>query len=204
MVFLSEWLALVAGQILRYAHERRLFILPTMVVEWLRRLNLTRILGSAEAQRRLQVLLNLHRDIDWSRIPYVQGHHFDNPRSAHYSPGRQHDASRPDRGNWVRLEIGTLRLDQPEFLRGGVGDAARGGGGGPPRGVRVVELDGEGRRVRRRGVSFRKGPGGGRDRRSAGGPASGEVIPTQPADVVMSGVERRRVSPRRGLRGAIR
>ena len=88
---------------MRYAHEGRSFILPTMVVEWLRRLNLTRILGSAEAQQQLQVILTLHGDIDWPRVPYAQGHHFDNPRSTHYSAGRQHDGGRPDRGNWVRL-----------------------------------------------------------------------------------------------------
>ena len=99
MVFLSEWLAIVAGRVLRYAHEGRLFILPTMVVEWLRRLNLTRILGSAEAQQRLQVLLTLDGDIDWPRVPYAQGHHFDNPPITHISPGRQHDGGRPDRGN---------------------------------------------------------------------------------------------------------
>ena len=76
MVFFSEWLAVVAGQFLRYAHEGRLFILLTVVVEWLRRLNLTHILGSAEAQRQLQVLLNLHGDMDWSRIPLRPGASF--------------------------------------------------------------------------------------------------------------------------------
>ena len=187
MVFLSEWLAIVAGRFLRYAHEARLFILPNMGVEWLRRLNLRPILGSPEAQLRLQVLLSLHGYIDWSRIPYTRGHHFDNPRSAHYSSGRQHDVGRPDRGNWVQLESGTLRLGQPEFMRGGEGDAAHGGGGGRPRGVGVVERGGEGQRVRPRGVGCGKGRDVGRDWRFAGGPASGEFILPQLADVVMSG-----------------
>lgn len=150
VVLLSEWLINVAGRLLRYAFNGRAHILPIMVVEWWRRLNLTHGLGSAEAQRRLQDLLDLLEAIHWPRLPYAQEHHFENTWSAHYSSGRQNGAGRPDRDNWVRLASGTLRLDQPEFLWEGEGDAERGGGGGRTGEVRVVERGGGVRRVRRR------------------------------------------------------
>ena len=186
MVFLSEWLAIIAKQFLWSASEGRVYILPTMVVEWLRRLNFTLVLGGAERQGRLQALLDLHETIDWPRVPYSQGHHFDNPRNVQHSPGRRHDAGRPDRGNWVRVAGDTPCLSQPEYLRGASSNAERGGEGGRRGEVRVAEHSGESRRVRRRGVGFGRGPGGDRERGSVDGPATRGVIPTRPADVVMT------------------
>ena len=118
MVFLSEWLAIVAKRFLWSTYDRRLYVLPTIVVEWLRRLDLRRMLGGAERHEHLQALLDLHEAIDWLRVPYNQGHHFDNPRSMHYSPGRRYDADRADRRNSVRIKAGSLALAQPEYLQG--------------------------------------------------------------------------------------
>ena len=79
MVFLSEWLAIIAKRFLWSAYEGRLYIFPTTVVEWLRRLDLSNVLGGAERQGRVPALLDLHETVDWPRVPYAQGHHIDNP-----------------------------------------------------------------------------------------------------------------------------
>ena len=87
MVFLSEWLAIVAKRFIWSTYDGRLYVLPTAVTEWLRCLDLARVLGSAVLQERLQALLDLHERVDWSRVPYNQGHHFDNPGVGNHSPG---------------------------------------------------------------------------------------------------------------------
>ena len=186
-VFSSEWLAIVAKQFLWSAYDGRLFVLPTMVVEWLRRLDLSRVLGSTALQGQLQSLLDLHEDIDWSLVPYSQGHHYDNPRGKHFSPGRRCDAGGPNSGNWVRTEAGTLRLSQPEYLRVG--------------GPRVADHSSDGRRVRRRGVGFGKIPSIGLGQGHGGGPAPGTVVGPIAVDVVGAGREGEAGPPLRGPDG---
>ena len=123
MVFLSEWLAIIAKRLIWSTYDGRLYVLLTAVTEWLRCLDLARVLGSAVLQERLQALLHLHERVDWYRVPYKQGHHFDNPRVKNHSPGRRFDASTPLTGNWVRIATGTLSVTQPELLLGQPGPA---------------------------------------------------------------------------------
>ena len=213
IVFLSEWLAIVAKRFLWTACDGRLYVVPHAVVEWLRRWDLTHVLGGAARQERVQGLLNLHAAIDWPRVPYTQGHHFDNPRARHYSPGRGYDAGNSRSGNWVRLEAGTFSLAQPEYLREAEAvDAGSGGAGGrirsredvtgqEPGGVRVRRRGNEPAggpcmvRVRRPGVGYGRGPGAGRDRMPTGGPVPGTVGALGAADVVMVGTDDPGASP---------
>ena len=93
----------------------------------------------------------------------------------YFSPGRRRDAGGPNSGNWVRTEAGTLRLSQPEYLRGG--------------GPRVADHSTDGRRVWRRGVGFGKRPDIGLGQGHGGGPAPGTVVAPIAADVVGTGRE---------------
>lgn len=76
------------------------------------------MLGSGELEERLQALLDLHDRVDWTRVPYNQGHHFDNLRVRNHSPGRRFDSGTPLTGNWVRIEARTLNVAQPALLLG--------------------------------------------------------------------------------------
>ena len=102
---LSERVALQRRKTLFWSTHGRLYARPTMIVVWLHRLDLNRVLGGAERQERLQALLDLHEAINWLRVPYSQGHHFDNSRSLHHSPGRMYDAGRADRGSGPDLSL---------------------------------------------------------------------------------------------------
>ena len=117
-MFLSEWIAIIAKRFIWSTYDGRSYVLPTAVVEWWRRLDLTRVLGSAALQERLLALVDIHDSIDWPRVPYSQGHHYDNYRVRDHSPCRKYDAGTPLTGNWVRIAAGTLNVSQPELLRG--------------------------------------------------------------------------------------
>ena len=73
MVFLSEWLAIVAKHFIWSTYDGHLYALPTAVTEGLRCLDLARVLGSAVLQELLQAFLDPHDRVDWSRAPYNQG-----------------------------------------------------------------------------------------------------------------------------------
>ena len=118
MVFLSEWLAVIAKRFIWSTYDGRLYDLPMAVTEWLRCLDLARVMGFAVLQDRLQALLDLYDRVDLSRVPYNQGHYFDNQRVRNHSPGRRFDAGTPLTGSWVRIAAGTLSVTQPEFLLG--------------------------------------------------------------------------------------
>ena len=156
MVFLSEWIAIIAKRFIWSTYDGRLYVLPTAVVEWFRRLDLTRVLGTAVLQERLLALLDVHDSVDWPRVPYSQGHHYDNHRVCNHSPGRRHDAGTPLTGNLVRIGVGTLDVTQPELMRGRP-EQATGGSVGNTR-VRYRE-EAPGRDPERRGPGARAGEG---------------------------------------------
>ena len=118
MVFLSEWSAIFAKRFIWSTDDGRVYLLPTAVVEWLRRLDLTRVLRLAALHKRVLALLDFHDSVDWPRVPYSQGHHYDHHRMRNYSSGRRYDSGTPLSGNWVRIEAGTLNVTHPELLRG--------------------------------------------------------------------------------------
>lgn len=79
MIFLSEWISIVAKRFLWAACDARLYVLPLTVVERLRRLYLTYVPGGVARQGRGPSLLDVHEAINWPWVPYTQGHHFENP-----------------------------------------------------------------------------------------------------------------------------
>ena len=57
--------------------------------------------------------------MDWPRVPYGQGHHFDRTDRANTSPGRREDAGGPGSGNWIRFDPVAFKSLQSELMKGG-------------------------------------------------------------------------------------
>ena len=118
MIFLSEWIAIVAKRFIWSSVDGRLYVLPTMVVKWIRKLDLEGILGGSWVCEQLDALLDIHDRFDWPRVPYSQGHHYDRVDRANASPGRRDDVGDSRAGNWIRFDREAFVSLQPEFMQG--------------------------------------------------------------------------------------
>ena len=98
--------------------DGRLYVLPTMVVKWIRKLDLEGVLGGAWVCEQLDALLDIHDRVDWPRVPYSQGHHYDRADRANASLGRRDDAGDRRAGNWIRFDPEAFVSLQPEFVQG--------------------------------------------------------------------------------------
>ena len=119
---------IIAKRFIWSTYDGRLYVFSTAVTDWLRCLDLSRVLGSSGLQERLQALLGLQDRVDWTFVPYNQGYHFDNPKVRNPSPGRRSDDGTPLTGNLVRIEAGTRNVTQPELLLGQPGPTTGAGG----------------------------------------------------------------------------
>ena len=99
--------------------EGGLYVLLNMRIKWLRKLDLEVVLGGAWVTDKLRALLEVHDRVDWLRVPYGQGHHYDRSDQANTSPGRHEDAGGPGSGNWIRFGPVAFKSLQPELMKGG-------------------------------------------------------------------------------------
>lgn len=80
-----------------------------MIVKWLLKLELEVLLGGALVSEQLETLPDFHDQVDWPRVLYGQGHHYDRTDRADVSPGRCEDAGEPSARNWTRFDPGTFK-----------------------------------------------------------------------------------------------
>ena len=69
MIFLSEWIAIVAKRFIWASLDGPLYVcITTMVIKWLHKLNLDEVLGGPWVSAELRTLLEVHNKVDWPRV----------------------------------------------------------------------------------------------------------------------------------------
>ena len=119
MIFLNEWIAIVAKRFIWSSLDERLYVLPTMIIKWLHKSDLDEVLGGPWVTAQLRTLLEVHDKVDWSRVPYGQRHHYDRTDRANASLGRPEDAGGQGSGNWIPFDRTESRSLQPELMQDG-------------------------------------------------------------------------------------